>query len=89
MPLDTLIKTYGKYQSDDKEIKHDGTILSKAGLEYEELKCKVSFDMTIEIVDGTEFTGRINLELPVGNILNTGTSNYEKTDFSDVIFKRN
>ena len=37
----------------------------------------------------TQFTGRINLELPVGNIIKMGTSSYEKTDFSDVIFKRN
>lgn len=89
MHSDALIKICGKYQSDDTEIKHDGTILSKIGVEYEEIKSKISFNITIELVDKTQFTGRINLELPVGNIIKTGTSSYEKTDFSDVIFKRN
>ena len=89
MLLDTLMRNYGKYNSDDEEIKHDGTILSKIDVEYEEIKSKVSFNITIELIDETQFTGRINLELPVGNIIKTGTSSYEKTDFSDVIFKRN
>ncbi len=83
------MKDYGKYQSEEQEIKHDGTILSKIDVEYEEIKCKVAFDIKIVLVSGTEFIGRINLELPVGNIIKTGTSSYEKTDFSDVIFKRN
>lgn len=33
--------------------------------------------------------GNIVLNLPVGNITTEGKSNYEKTDFKDVIFKRN
>jgi len=87
--LGILIKIYGKYNSDDTEIKHDGTILSKVDTKYEEIKSKVSFNMTIELISGTQFTGKINLELPVGDIIKTGTSSYEKTDFSDIIFKRN
>lgn len=89
MHLGILIKIYGKYNSDDTEIKHDGTILSKVDTKYEEIKSKVSFNMTIELISGTQFTGKINLELPVGDIIKTGTSSYEKTDFSDIIFKRN
>ncbi len=80
---------FGKYSSDNEEIKHDGTILSEIGVTQDEIKCKVSFDITIELVSGNKFTGTISLELPVGNIITAGTSNYEKTDFSDVIFKRN
>lgn len=83
------IQDLGSYSSEDEEIKHDGTILSKAGIDYEEIKCNVSFDITIELVEGTKFTGTVTLDLPVGNVLTAGTSNYEKTDFSDVIFKRN
>ena len=59
------------------------------GISVEDIKCNVSFDLTIELVDDTKFTGTITLDLPTGNIVNAGTSNYEKTDFSDVIFKRN
>lgn len=89
MLLGILIKICGKYNTDDTEIKHDGTILSKIGINYEEIKSKVSFNIIIELISGTQFTGKINLELPVGDIIKTGTSSYEKIDFSDIIFKRN
>lgn len=80
---------FGEFSSNDKEISHDGTILAKAGFKDEDLKCKVSFDVTIEIADGTKFTGNVQVELPSGNITQAGTSSFEKTDFNDVIFKRN
>lgn len=40
-------------------------------------------------MSGTKYTGTISLGLPVGNIIQAGTEKQEKTDFSDVIFKRN
>lgn len=80
---------YGKYSSDEETVKHDGTILSKINLKEEDIACKVSFDLNIELASGTKFTGKITLDLPSGNIISTGISNYEKTDFKDVIFKRN
>lgn len=79
----------GKYSSNDETISHDGTMLAKVDTTYEDIKCKVSFDITIELASGTKFTGNMKLDLPVGNIVNTGKSMYEKTDFKDVIFKRN
>ncbi len=79
----------GEYSSDEEEVVHNGTILSKINLGYDDIKCKISFDLTIELTNGTKFTGNIPLELPVGNIVNTGISNYEKTDFKDIVFKRN
>ena len=81
--------TYGEYSSDDEQIQHDGTMLSKVGITNEDIKCKVSFDIMIELVSGTKFTGTVTLELPIGDITTSGTTNYEKKDFSDVIFKRN
>lgn len=83
------MRIYGTYSSDDEEIKHDGTILSKIGIVDEEIKFNISFDITIELVSGTSYTGTVTLDLPVGDITTAGTTNYEKTDFSDVIFKRN
>lgn len=64
-------------------------MLSKIGINYEDITCRVSFDVTIELASNTKFTGNISLNLPSGNILEAGTSSYEKTDFRDVIFKRN
>lgn len=82
-------KNLKKYSSNEETITHNGTILAKAGLNYEDITCKIYFDMIIELVSGTKFTGNIALDLPTGNILTTGTSDYEKTDFKDIIFKRN
>ena len=45
--------------------------------------------MTIELASGTKFTGNILLDLPAGNIVSTGTSDYEQTEFKNIIFKRN
>lgn len=78
----------GKYSSNDETISHDGTMLSKLGITYEEIKCKISFDITIELASGTKFTGNMKLDLPVGNIVNAGTCSYETKDLKSVIFKR-
>lgn len=79
----------GNCSLDGETISHDGTILKKADIKYEDITCTVSFDITIELTSGTTFTGSVSNFLPVGNITNTGTSNYERTDFKDVVFKRN
>ena len=78
----------GKYSTDEESITHDGKLLSKINVGYEDIKCTVSFDLTIEIVSGIKFTGKINLELPVGNIIENEKASYEKTDFRDIVFKR-
>ena len=70
-------------------VTHDGTLFSKINLTNDDIKFKVSFDITIEIVSGTKFTGNISLELPTGNIVVDGKAKYQKTDFRDIIFKRN
>ena len=57
--------SFGKCSLDGETISHDGTILANAGIKYEDITCKVSFDITIELVSGTKFTGNISLDLPV------------------------
>ncbi len=64
-------------------------MLAKSNINYEDIRCKLSFDLTIEIVSGTEFTGNIQIELPTGNIITNGISNYKEVNFNDIIFKRN
>lgn len=79
----------GKYTSNEQEeITHDGTILKKLSLTTEELKAKVSFDITIKLVSEKQYKATIYLELPTGDVANEGTTSYEKTDMKDVIFKR-
>lgn len=82
-------KNLHRYQSnDDKTIVHDGTLLAKANIKNEDIKCKVSFDITIELKSEKKYKGTITLELPEGNILKNGQESLEITNFDDVVFKR-
>ena len=60
----------GTYSLDSEEVSHDGTILRTAGFNYEDITCKVSFDIIIEIASGTKFTGNISLDMPVRKYIN-------------------
>lgn len=78
-----------RYQSNDgEEITHDGTLLAKANVSNQEIKCKISFDIIIELKSEKKFKGKITLDLPVGNILEKGKEIVEITNFDDVVFKR-
>ena len=78
----------GNYSSDkDTQIVHDGSLLNKINLTNEQIKFKVSFDFIINITN-SKYKANITLNLPSGNILENGTESIEKTDMSDVIFKR-
>ena len=78
----------GEYSSDsDDEIIHDGTLLSKIDVSNEDTQFEVTFDLVIT-VDNCSYRANIELQFPCGNILEEGTCSLEKTDMSDVIFKR-
>lgn len=78
----------GEYSSDsDDEIIHDGTLLSKIDVSNEDTQFEVTFDLVIT-VDNCSYRANIALQFPCGNILEEGTCSLEKTDMSDVIFKR-
>lgn len=53
---------FGEYSSNEETVIHDGTILSQMNIE--DIKCNVSFDINIELISGTKFTGNIKLNLP-------------------------
>lgn len=60
----------GSYISnEDKEIRHDGTLIGKAGITNEELNSSISFDLSIELKSGKKFKTRITLEIPKGNFI--------------------
>ena len=85
MSLDNL----GTYISNDStEIVYDGTLLEKIGVNIDELKFAVSFDILIETNANVTYKGTISLELPAEDVITNGSSNFEITDFSDVVFKR-
>lgn len=78
----------GEYISnDDAEIAHNGTLINKTGVSIEDLKYSISFDIVIDTNIAT-YRGRVNLELPVGDILTEGTSQLDEKNCSNMVFKR-
>ena len=79
----------GNYISnEDKEIIHDGTLLGKAEITNEELNCTISFDLSIESKSGKKYKTRITLEMPKGNLIQEGTTNYQISGTDELVFKR-
>ena len=78
----------GKYASDnDKEIVHNSTLLKKIEATNEEIKFSISCDFTIETTK-TKYQAKVTLDLPTGDLDEAENCYLEKTDMSDVIFKR-
>lgn len=78
----------GTYISnDEEEIKHDGTMLSKIDIKNEDISFNVSFDIIIS-VKNISYKTNINLNLPLGNIVENGTENMELTNTDKYVFKR-
>lgn len=75
-------------RSNDEEIIHDGTLLAKGNANSEDFNYKLSFDVVIETSRDIKYKGTISIELPTGDVQTQGKTQLEKTDFSDVIFKR-
>lgn len=73
--------------SNDDEINHN-ELLKKANLNTEELKMKLSMDLTIKIESGKEYKANIELDLPIEGVIENGTSSQEIVDTSNIIFKR-
>lgn len=87
--LKVVNEDLGNYQSnEEEEMKYDGMILNKINVTSEEIKTKMKFSITIQLKSGKSYKGEVELELPYGDIAKEGISYYEKTDFKDVIFKR-
>lgn len=79
----------GKYSSgEDTEITYNGTMLSKLGIKNEDVKSKVSFDVVIELEDGKKYSGNVILDINCDQLVESGITQNEITDFSSVIFKR-
>ena len=83
------IKDLGTYQVNANEkLASDGTLLKKAGINLEDIKLNIEFDLIIETEKGNKFKSHIKLDLPTDNILETGISKNEDTELKNVIFKR-
>lgn len=83
-----LNKTGKRYTSNEEEFEHNGKLLDKVGITYEQVKVKISFDVTILLESDISFKANVVLELPVGDIAKEGSSSLEITDTKNIVFKR-
>lgn len=72
----------------DSSIGLDGTLLKNLGIDIEDIKFNLSFEMTIETNIGNKFMAPITLELPIGDITETGINSKEDTELKNIVFKR-
>ena len=83
-----VINNIGNYVSnDDNEINHS-ELLKKLGINNDDLKFKVTFDIYITLNSGKTYKSNISLELPVNDVVNEGTQSTEVTDLENIVFKR-
>ena len=84
------LENLGNYVSNnyEEEVVYDGNLLTKAGINLEDIQISMSFDILITLNNNVTFKGTINLDLPNDDIITNPESNTEITDFSDVVFKR-
>ena len=84
-----VVNNTGKnFTSNEKEFKHDGSLLEKVGINCEQVKSTVSFDLVFNLESDISFKAQIELELPVGDIIKEGASSIEIKDIKNIIFKR-
>ncbi|MCI9063773.1 MAG: hypothetical protein HFJ17_04150 [Clostridia bacterium] len=78
----------GAYISNEgKEVEYSD-LLKKIGVNNDDLKATVSFDIVIGLNSGKSFKATYNIDVPVEDIVSNGETSMEITDFKDVIFKR-
>lgn len=76
-----------QYTSNEEEVKHDGTLIAKAGIKNEQLKFDVEMDVIIK-TSLRDYSTTIKLNLPIDNILENGMCSIEKNDSKEFVFKR-
>lgn len=81
------INNLAEYKSDEEEINHF-ELLKKAGVKQEDIKVKLTFDLMITLEGGTQYESTINLDFPIENVIEEGTTSKEITEVKDFIFKR-
>lgn len=74
--------------SENDNVNVDGTLINRLGLSYDNIKAKISFDIKIKLSSGNSFYTNIEMDLPVGNILQKGIASEEYRDIKNLVFKR-
>lgn len=84
-----ISRNLGSYNPNKNEkIQSDGTLLNKANVSLNDIKEKISFDLTIVTENGINFKSNIVLDLPSGDIITNGVVTKDETKNIEIIFKR-
>lgn len=73
--------------NDAVEVNHS-KLLKDTNVSMEDLKASISFDLSIKLTSGKLFKAPINLNIPVEDVIEKGTTSNEITDTSNIVFKR-
>ncbi len=76
-----------EYLSNDEIINH-AELLQKIGITNEQLKIDIQFDLILKLGNGNSYKTRIDLDLPINDIIASGTTSLEITDLDEIIFKK-
>lgn len=82
------ISELGNYTSNEDEQINHNELLKKLSINNDDLKFKVSFDISINLDSNKSYKANMSLELPVGNVVDDGIQSQENTDFKNIVFKR-
>lgn len=82
------ISELGNYTSNEDEQINHNELLKKLSINNDDLKFKVSFDISINLDSNKSYKANMSLELPVGNVVDDGIQSQENTDFKNLVFKR-
>ena len=79
----------GNFVSNEaEEISYDGSLLSGLGINIEDIKYSISFDIIITTSENINFKGTMQLDLPLESVIELGTESLEITNFDNIVFKR-
>lgn len=82
------INNISQYISEtDEQIDHS-KLLKLTNITKEDLQTNLSFDLIIKLMSGKKYQTKINLDLPVEEIIEKGTIGKEITELENIIFKR-
>lgn len=73
--------------NENLELNIDGKLLEKTGINYDDVKFKVSFDLIIN-TKTSKYKSNINIDLPSGDIANEGVSKQTIDGKTNIVFKR-
>lgn len=73
--------------SDEATINHL-EFLKNSDVTNEELEVSVKFNLKIKLKEGATYIGNIELQMPVGDVIEEGITSIERTDIDSAIFKR-